>query len=112
MKPERLRSFSNNPSPSIGVARIIFVLLLVGALLFATAYLANFLAPFVLAASCIPYMLPLVKWFQTKLKVKPRWLAVTLVLLLTLGVLIGVLAILIPSITKEINRGWVMLQGV
>ncbi|MBR8758679.1 AI-2E family transporter [Porphyromonas levii] len=110
MKPRKIEEFFQQPFTFDRVARIIFVLLLVGALLFATAYLANFLAPFVLAWLLAYLMLPVVKWFQTKLKVKPRWLAVTLVLLLTLGVLIGVLAILIPSITKEINRGWVMLQ--
>lgn len=110
MKPRKIEEFLQKPFTFDRVARIFFVLLIVAALLFATIHLANFLIPFALAWMLAYLMSPLVKWFQTKLKVKPRWLAVTLVLLLTFGVLSGVLAILIPSITKEINRGWQMLQ--
>lgn len=110
MKPRKIEEFFQKPFTFDRVARIFFVLLIVGALLFATIYLAKFLIPFALAWMLAYLMSPMVKWCQTKLKIKPRWLAVTLVLLFSFGILAGVLAILIPNITKEVNRGWEMLQ--
>lgn len=110
MKPRKIEEFFQKPFTFDRVARIIFVLLIIGALFSATILLADYLIPFALAWMLAYLMSPLVKWFQIKLKVKPRWLAVTLVLLLNLGLLAGMLAILIPSMTKEFNRGWELLQ--
>ena len=110
MKPRKIEEFFQKPFTFDRVARIIFVLLIIGGLFSATILLADYLIPFALAWMLAYLMSPLVKWFQIKLKVKPRWLAVTLVLLLNLGLLAGMLAILIPSMTKEFNRGWELLQ--
>lgn len=66
--------------------------------------LSGVLLPF-LVAWLVAYLLnPIVKWFQKLLKMKNRWLAVIIVLLLLNGVLIGLGFLLIPTIIEEVVK--------
>ncbi len=110
MKSYKLEEFFQKPFTFDRVARILFILLIIGLLVWGISSLSNFLLPFALAWLLAYLMMPLVKWFQEKLHVRPRWLAVTLVLILALGILAGIVAVLVPSINSEISKGWTMLQ--
>lgn len=110
MKPRKIEDFFRKPFTFDRVARICFTLLIVGFIAWALVSLSSYLIPFALAWLLAYLMLPLVHWLQTKAHIRPRWVAVVLVLLFSLGIVVGILALLIPSITNEISKGWGMLQ--
>jgi len=71
--------------------------------------LSGVLLPF-LIAWLIAYLLnPIVKWFQKIMKMKSRWLAVIIVLLLVVGLLIGLGFLLVPAIVEEIQKAEALL---
>lgn len=67
--------------------------------------LSGVLIPF-LIAWLIAYLLnPIVKWFQKRLKMKSRWLAVVIVLMLLIVGVVCLGFMLIPTIIDEIVKG-------
>lgn len=110
MRPRKIEEFFEKPFTFDRVARIVFGILLAVLLMYILIRLGNSLVPFVLAWLFAYLMMPMVTWVQKKLWMCPRGVAVTLVLIVTFGVVGGLLALLIPSITKELNRGWELMQ--
>ena len=79
----------------IGGIVLIFVLL---------NYLGNYILPFLLALLCAYILDPLVLFFQRKLRIKWRWLAVFLVLLLSIALFVGLILLVSPAIAKEVTK--------
>lgn len=105
-----LTNFLKRPFTFDRVARILFILLIVGVVIWVLNAIGPVLVPFLLAWLCAYLLMPVVHFFERKLKIKSRSLSVTLVLLLLLGVLVGVIAILVPSITAEVKKAWELFQ--
>lgn len=84
--------------------RIIFISLTVLAIGFAILGLKSVLIPFLLALIFAYILMPLVNFFQVKLRFRYRWLAVLAVMILISGVFsIFVLAV-IPAVRDEVTK--------
>lgn len=110
MEPRRIEDFFKKPFTVDRIARIVFSLLIIGGLVWLIARLSYFLVPLLVAWLLAYIMLPLLHFLERKCGIRKRWLSATIVLLLSLGVVAGLLAILIPSITNEVSKGWQMLK--
>ncbi|MDO5017658.1 MAG: AI-2E family transporter [Porphyromonas sp.] len=110
MKQRQIETFLRKPFTFDRVARIGFTLLIFGAVVWLIARLSDFLIPFALAWLLAYLMMPVIRFLETRWKIRPRWVAASIVLLVTLGVVAGILSLLIPSITNEVNRGWKLLE--
>lgn len=92
------------------VMRIVFSMLAVGGFLYLVAILRNALLPFLIAWLLAYMMQPFVKFFQYKLKLKSRILAIIAVLT-TMILLITLLAIIVvPSVMLEANKTMELLN--
>ncbi len=77
------------------------VVLLLG---YAIHALSSVLLPFVLAWM-LAYMLnPVVTFLQTRCRLRPRWLSVTIALLLLCAILVGVLLLIVPPSIEEFKH--------
>ena len=84
--------------------RLCITIAIIIALLALTRELSGVLLPFVIAWF-ISYLLnPIVRFFQVKCKIKSRPVSVVVTLVTVVGILAALLAILIPTIGKEIAR--------
>lgn len=93
------------------VVRIFFSFVIIGGIIYLVTVLKNALLPF-LVAWLLAYMLqPFVKFFQYKIRLKNRLLAIIAVLL-SLVMIVG-LAVwsIVPSISQEVNRTMELLQS-
>lgn len=110
MKPRQIEEFFRTPFTRDRIARIGFGLLIFAALVWLIVRISYFLIPLIIAWLMAYLMLPLLHFLEDKCKIRKRWLSTTIVLLVTIGLVVGLLAILIPSITNEVSKGWEMLK--
>lgn len=99
-----MNSLFDKPFTFDRVSRIVFGVLAIAGLLYALTILRNALLPFLIAWLMAYLMQPFVRFFQCKLKLKSRILAIIAVILTNLLLLIACVLILIPSMTGEIER--------
>ncbi|MDR0370755.1 MAG: AI-2E family transporter [Prevotellaceae bacterium] len=81
----------------IGIAIAVFVFLLINRL-------HNALLPFFIGWLLAYLLNPIVRFFQYKLKLKSRVLSITCTLLCFILIIVGVIALLVPLISKEVTR--------
>lgn len=110
MKPRQIEEFFRKPFTLDRIARIGFGLLILVAVVWLVARLSYFLIPLIIAWLLAYLMLPLLHFLENKCKIRKRWLSTTIVLLVTIGLVTGLFAILIPSISNEVSRGWALLK--
>ncbi|MDL2220973.1 AI-2E family transporter [Parabacteroides sp. OttesenSCG-928-N08] len=92
------------------VARISFSALMVIAALFMLWYLRNALLPFLIAWLLAYMMQPLVKFFQNKLRIRNRGLAIVAVLI-TMGLFITLVVVsVLPSIAQEADKTLALIR--
>ena len=86
------------------VARILFGLAVISGVIYLIAVLRNALLPFLIAWLLAYMMQPFVKFFQYKLKLKSRILAIVAVII-SASLIIGIAAALVvPSVAQEAER--------
>ena len=99
-----MNSLFERPFTFDRVTRIVFSIVIIGALLYLIAVLRNALLPFLIAWLLAYLMQPFVKFFQYKLKLKSRILAIVAVIL-SASLIIGLAAsLVIPSVAQEADR--------
>lgn len=99
-----MNSLFERPFTFDRVTRIVFSIVIIGALLYLVAVLRNALLPFLIAWLLAYLMQPFVKFFQYKLKLKSRILAIVAVIL-SASLVIGLAATLVvPSVAQEADR--------
>nr|WP_245252357.1 sporulation integral membrane protein YtvI [Paenibacillus sediminis] len=81
--------------------RGIWVILIVTVIALSVYWLMPLLYPFILAWIFAYAMNPLVRWFQIRMKM-PRWLAVTLSLLLYVGMIVLIVSAAVTRLVKEV----------
>lgn len=92
------------------VARIIFGLAVISGIIYLIAILRNALLPFLIAWLLAYLVHPFVKFFQYKLKLRNRLLSIIAVIVSGLLLLSLIGAIVVPSVTKEVNKTMELLQ--
>ncbi|MCD8269346.1 MAG: AI-2E family transporter [Parabacteroides sp.] len=99
-----MNSLFERPFTFDRVARIVFSIVIIGSILYLIAVLRNALLPFLIAWLLAYLMQPFVKFFQYKLKLKSRILAIMAVII-SASLIIGLAATLIvPSIAQEADK--------
>lgn len=99
-----MNSLFQRPFTFDRVARIVFSIVIIGGLLYLVTVLRNALLPFLIAWLLAYMMQPFVKFFQYKLKLKNRILAIMAVII-SASLIIGLAATLIvPSVAQEADR--------
>ncbi|WP_099463853.1 MULTISPECIES: AI-2E family transporter [Parabacteroides] len=86
------------------VVRILFSVATLAGIIYLIALLRNALLPFLIAWLLAYLMQPFVRFFQYKMKLKSRILAIIAVLLSTILIIALMGIIVVPSVTQEINR--------
>lgn len=105
-----LSRFFERPFTFDRVARIVFTLLIIGVVLWGVGEVSAVLVPFFMAWLCAYLLMPVVRFFEQRLKIKSRGLSLLIVLLLLGGILTGIVAIVVPSITEEAKKAWELMQ--
>lgn len=105
-----LEKFLQKPFTFDRVIRLLIVVLLISALFLGVRALATLLVPFALAWLFAYLLLPLVRFFQYRVKLRNRGLSIGVVIILVLGLLTGVIALLVPSIVDEVRKAWELVQ--
>lgn len=99
-----MNSLFQRPFTFDRVARIVFSIVIIGGLLYLVTVLRNALLPFLIAWLLAYMMQPFVKFFQYKLKLKSRILAIIAVII-SASLVIGLAAALVvPSVAQEADR--------
>lgn len=99
-----MNSLFERPFTFDRVTRIVFSIVIIGALLYLIAVLRNALLPFLIAWLLAYLMQPFVKFFQYRLKLKSRILAIAAVIL-SASLIIGLAAsLVVPSVAQEADR--------
>lgn len=80
------------------------IVLIIGAVLFATNYLSSVLLPFFIAWFFAYLLYPVVKFIENKLHVKVRALSIIIAMLLAIGVIGGVIWMIIPPIIDQFDK--------
>ncbi|MGC3978685.1 MAG: AI-2E family transporter [Paludibacteraceae bacterium] len=96
--------FSNKPYTFDRVIRMIIIIGIITLIYFIVRKLSSVLLPFVIGFLLAYYLNPFVLFFQNKLKIKNRGLAICCTLLLFLLAFAGILWIIIPQIVYESQR--------
>lgn len=86
------------------VTRIVFSLVIIGALLYLVTLLKAALLPFLIAWLMAYMMQPFVRFFQYRLHLKSRILSIIAVLVCALFVIGAAAAIVVPSVIQEAER--------
>ena len=86
------------------VARILFGLAVISGIIYLIAVLRNALLPFLIAWLLAYMMQPFVKFFQYKLKLKSRILAIIAVIICASLIIGAAAALVVPSIAQEAER--------
>lgn len=84
--------------------RGLLILLGVAAAIVAISYLSSVLVPFFVAWFLAYLLFPVVKFFQNKLHLRFRILAIIATLVLLTGIIYGLVAISLPSINHEVDQ--------
>ena len=96
-----MNSLFERPFTFDRVTRIVFSIVIIGVLLYLITVLRNALLPFLIAWLLAYMMQPFVKFFQYKLKLKSRILAIVAVII-SASLIIGIAAALVvPSVAQE-----------
>ena len=99
-----MNSLFERPFTFDRVTRIVFSIVIIGVLLYLITVLRNALLPFLIAWLLASMMQPFVKFFQYKLKLKSRILAIVAVII-SASLIIGIAAALVvPSVAQEAER--------
>ena len=99
-----MNSLFERPFTFDRVTRIVFSIVIIGVLLYLITVLRNALLPFLIAWLLAYMMQPFVKFFQYKLKLKSRLLAIVAVII-SASLIIGIAAALVvPSVAQEAER--------
>lgn len=106
-----MSSLFDKPFTFDRVSRIVFGVLAIAGILYALTILRNALLPFLIAWLMAYLMQPFVRFFQHKLKLKSRILAIIAVLLSSLLLLFVFILILVPSMAGEIERTVLLLNS-
>lgn len=80
------------------------IVLIIGAVLFATNYLSSVLLPFFIAWFFAYLLYPVVKFIENKLHVKMRALSIIIAMLLAIGVIGGVIWMIIPPMIDQFDK--------
>lgn len=80
------------------------IVLIIGAVLFATNYLSSVLLPFFIAWFFAYLLYPVVKFIENKLHVKVRALSIIIAMLLAIGVIGGVIWMIIPPMIDQFDK--------
>ena len=99
-----MNSLFERPFTFDRVTRIVFSIVIIGVLLYLITVLRNALLPFLIAWLLAYMMQPFVKFFQYKLKLKSRILAIVAVII-SASLIIGIAAALVvPAVAQEAER--------
>ncbi len=99
-----MNSLFERPFTFDRVTRIVFSIVIIGVLLYLITVLRNALLPFLIAWLLAYMMQPFVKFFQYKLKLKSRILAIVAVII-SASLIIGIApALVVPSVAQEAER--------
>ena len=99
-----MNSLFERPFTFDRVTRIVFSIVIIGVLLYLITVWRNALLPFLIAWLLAYMMQPFVKFFQYKLKLKSRILAIVAVII-SASLIIGIAAALVvPSVAQEAER--------
>ena len=99
-----MNSLFERPFTFDRVTRIVFSIVIIGVLLYLITVLRNAVLPFLIAWLLAYMMQPFVKFFQYKLKLKSRILAIVAVII-SASLIIGIAAALVvPSVAQEAER--------
>ena len=99
-----MNSLFERPFTFDRVTRIVFSIVIIGVLLYLITVLRNALLPFLIAWLLAYMMQPFVKFFQYKLKLKSRILAIVAVII-SASLIIGIAAApVVPSVAQEAER--------
>ena len=99
-----MNSLFERPFTFDRLTRIVFSIVIIGVLLYLITVLRNALLPFLIAWLLAYMMQPFVKFFQYKLKLKSRILAIVAVII-SASLIIGIAAALVvPSVAQEAER--------
>ncbi|MDO4771779.1 AI-2E family transporter [Porphyromonas sp.] len=105
-----MKDFFAKPFTIDRIARIIFIILAI----FLAGYIVRSLMPILLPfglAWLVAYMLmPLVRFFQNKLRFKSRILSILTVLFLMISIITSIVLLLLPSIKEEVSKGWELIS--
>lgn len=99
-----MNSLFERPFTFDRVTRIVFSIVIIGALLYLITILRAALLPFLIAWLLAYMMQPFVKFFQYKLKLKSRILAIIAVIICASLVIGTAAALVVPSIAQEAER--------
>ncbi len=99
-----MNSLFERPFTFDRVTRIVFSLVIIGALLYLITLLRAALLPFLIAWLMAYMMQPFVRFFQYRLRLKSRILSITAVIVCALLVIGVATAIVVPSIIQEAER--------
>ncbi|MCD7938074.1 MAG: AI-2E family transporter [Tannerellaceae bacterium] len=105
-----MNSLFDRPFTFDRVIRIIFGIAVISLLLYLVGILRNALLPFLVAWLFAYLMQPIVKFFQHKLKLKSRILAIAAVLLFLVVVISLIGAMVIPSIVQEVDKTIMLIR--
>lgn len=99
-----MNSLFERPFTFDRVTRIVFSIVIIGALLYLITILRTALLPFLIAWLLAYMMQPFVKFFQYKLKLKSRILAIIAVIICASLIIGTAAALVVPSIAQEAER--------
>lgn len=105
-----IRDFFDRPFTLDRIARIVFTVLVLVFLGWVVRSLSSILIPFFLAWLVAYMLMPIVRFVQHKMKVKNRIASVSIVVLVFFSILTGIVMLLIPSITEEVNKAWELIK--
>lgn len=105
-----MKDFFTKPFTLDRIARIVIAVLIVLLIGYVVRELMPILLPFGLAWLVAYMLMPLVFFFQKKLRFRSRILSIITVLSLLTAVVTGVILLLLPSIKEEVNKGWELIS--
>lgn len=105
-----IKDFFDRPFTLDRLSKIFFSVLFAALGIFLFQKLSGILIPFILAWIIAHLLMPLVYFFEKKLKMRSRALSVLTVLILVGGTISGIIIAIWPSLTAEANKAWELLQ--
>ncbi|SPY35008.1 Transport of quorum-sensing signal protein [Porphyromonas cangingivalis] len=105
-----MKDFFTKPFTLDRIARIVISVLIVILIAYVVRELMPILLPFGLAWLVAYMLMPVVLFFQKKLKFKSRILSILTVLFLLISIVTGIVLLLLPSIKEEVSKGWELIS--
>lgn len=104
-----LKDYFARPFTIDRIGRILSIITIIVLLGWIFGFLYTLLIPFILACVTAQLLIPVVRFFQYKVRLRNRAISVIVVLLLFVGIVTGVIALLVPSIQSESAKAWELL---